>query len=93
MRRESPIAPAERYPPNQTQRELPGALLDEAAKGVFVIAATPFRDDGALDLASNYVLAKRGGPLSAADIADVERLIARQTERLDEIGASASVDK
>ncbi len=28
------------------------ALLDEKAKGVFVIAATPFRDDGALDLAS-----------------------------------------
>lgn len=28
------------------------ALLDEHAKGVFVIAATPFRDDGALDLAS-----------------------------------------
>ncbi len=28
------------------------ALLDEKARGVFVIAATPFRDDGALDLAS-----------------------------------------
>ncbi len=27
-------------------------LLDEKANGVFVIAATPFRDDGALDLAS-----------------------------------------
>ena len=26
--------------------------LDETARGVFVIAATPFRDDGALDLAS-----------------------------------------
>ena len=28
------------------------ALLDEGANGVFVIAATPFGDDGALDLAS-----------------------------------------
>jgi 4-hydroxy-tetrahydrodipicolinate synthase len=47
-----------------------------------------------------YVLAKRGAiaspalrkprpALSAADIADVERLIARQTKRLNEIGASA----
>ena len=47
-----------------------------------------------------YVLAKRGAiaspalrkpgaALSAADIADVERLIARQTQRLREIGASA----
>src|SRR5689334_6569956 len=26
--------------------------LDESAKGVFVIAVTPFRDDGALDLLS-----------------------------------------
>jgi 4-hydroxy-tetrahydrodipicolinate synthase len=28
------------------------ALLDETAKGVFVISATPFSDDGALDLSS-----------------------------------------
>ena len=28
------------------------ALLDEKANGVFVIAATPFGDDGALDLVS-----------------------------------------
>jgi 4-hydroxy-tetrahydrodipicolinate synthase len=28
------------------------ALLDESAKGVFIIAATPFSDDGALDLKS-----------------------------------------
>ena len=27
-------------------------LLDETARGVYVIAATPFTDDGALDLAS-----------------------------------------
>ena len=27
-------------------------LLDETAKGVYIIAATPFADDGALDLAS-----------------------------------------
>jgi 4-hydroxy-tetrahydrodipicolinate synthase len=27
-------------------------LLDESAKGVYIIAATPFRDDGALDLES-----------------------------------------
>ena len=27
-------------------------LLDESAKGVFIIAATPFADDGALDLDS-----------------------------------------
>ena len=47
-----------------------------------------------------YILAKRGAiaspklrnpgaALSAADVADVERLIARQTRRLDEIGAPA----
>ena len=29
-----------------------GHLLDESARGVFVIAATPFDDDGGLDLAS-----------------------------------------
>src|ERR671914_918832 len=29
-----------------------GHLLDESAKGVFIIAATPFGDDGALDLSS-----------------------------------------
>jgi len=28
------------------------ALLDETARGVYVIAATPFGDDGGLDLAS-----------------------------------------
>jgi hypothetical protein len=28
------------------------ALLDESANGVFIIAATPFSDTGALDLAS-----------------------------------------
>ena len=28
------------------------ALLDESANGVFIIAATPFSDNGALDLAS-----------------------------------------
>ncbi len=31
---------------------MPGHLLDESAKGVFVIAATPFADQGALDLKS-----------------------------------------
>jgi 4-hydroxy-tetrahydrodipicolinate synthase len=31
---------------------MPGHLLDEGAKGVFVIAATPFADGGALDLKS-----------------------------------------
>ena len=29
-----------------------GQKLDETAKGVFAIAATPFDDDGGLDLAS-----------------------------------------
>ena len=29
-----------------------GHLIDESAKGVFIIAATPFHADGALDLAS-----------------------------------------
>lgn len=28
------------------------AILDESAKGVFIIAVTPFSDDGSLDLAS-----------------------------------------
>jgi 4-hydroxy-tetrahydrodipicolinate synthase len=31
---------------------MPGHLLDESAKGVFIIAATPFADNGALDPAS-----------------------------------------
>ena len=30
----------------------PGARLDESARGVYLIAVTPFRDDGALDLES-----------------------------------------
>ena len=29
-----------------------GHLLDESAKGVFAISATPFSDNGALDIAS-----------------------------------------
>jgi 4-hydroxy-tetrahydrodipicolinate synthase len=33
-------------------RDMAMALLDETATGVYVIAATPFGDDGALDLAS-----------------------------------------
>ena len=31
---------------------MPGPTLDETARGVFAISATPFRDDGALDLDS-----------------------------------------
>src|SRR5262245_62224475 len=31
---------------------MPAGKLNEQAKGVFIIAATPFTDDGALDLAS-----------------------------------------
>ena len=31
---------------------MPNGKLTEAAKGVYIIAATPFTDDGALDLQS-----------------------------------------
>ena len=34
--------------------------LDETAKGVFVIAPTPFREDGALDEAARVDAASRG---------------------------------
>src|SRR6478736_10577133 len=38
----------------ETRREsaMSAAKLDETAKGVYIIAATPFTDDGALDLQS-----------------------------------------
>ena len=57
-------------------RDMAMALLDETATGVYVIAATPFGDDGALDLASAdrmvdfYLERGADGLLAAARVYD-----------------------
>ena len=71
------------------------ALLDESAKGVYVIAVTPFTDDGALDLEStdrmvDFYLEKGATGLTVLGMmGEAPKLTAAESEHVREASPGA----